>query len=72
MFTLIRSLRSLRLCWPEAASFIASLFIADRLFHFHSFTLECLAFSVTWFALGALLAWIDERALPIAPRPAVQ
>jgi hypothetical protein len=61
MYTLLRTARPLHLCLPEALSFAVSLLIAERLYHFHSFTLECLAFTATWFAFGSLLSLMSTK-----------
>ena len=51
--------RSLVLPWLtvsraiDAATLGASLFIADRLYVFHQFTLEAVAFLATWYVLRA-------------------
>jgi hypothetical protein len=39
----------------ELPSFVISLVIAELFYKFHSFSLECLAFSATWMAIGAML-----------------
>ncbi len=49
----------------EAPALGLSIVIAELLFKFHSFTLECFAFLATWFALGWLLSRV-ARALPNA------
>lgn len=41
----------------EAPYLFLSFIIAEWLYKFHSFTLECLAFLVTWFVLSAAGAW---------------
>jgi hypothetical protein len=61
MYTLLRTLKPLHLCLPEALSLAVSLLIAERLYHFHSFTLECLAFTATWFALGSVLSLMSTK-----------
>jgi len=43
----------------EAPAFGASLLIAESLYKFHSFTLECLAFLATWYALS----WVQSMLL---------
>jgi hypothetical protein len=39
----------------EGVTFLAALVVAEFLYKFHSFTLECLAFLVTWAALSGLV-----------------
>ena len=54
----------------ESVPFIASLVIAETFYKFHSFTLECVAFLATWYALSWLLARVaPERD---ATRPGEQ
>jgi hypothetical protein len=36
----------------EAVPFLVAFLIAEFLYKFHSFTLECLAFLATWFVLS--------------------
>ena len=43
----------------EAPAFLASFVIAEVFYKFHSFTLECAAFLVTWFALS----WVQSALL---------
>ena len=54
MYTLARHLTSREVIAREAATFMISLVVAEVFYKFHSFTLECLAFLVTWMALSAL------------------
>jgi uncharacterized membrane protein len=58
MYALVANLRA-RALVRELPAFGVSLLIADRLFHFHSFALECAAFLVVWGALG----WITNLVL---------
>lgn len=53
MHSLFRVLKKRELLMIEGPTLAASLLIAELAFKFHSFTLECLAFLVTWAALGA-------------------
>ena len=41
----------------EAPALLASFVIAEVFYKFHSFTLECAAFLVTWYALS----WLQSR-----------
>ena len=43
----------------EAPAFAASFVIAEVFYKFHSFTLECAAFLVTWF----VLSWVQSALL---------
>jgi hypothetical protein len=40
----------------EAPAFLASFVIAEVFYKFHSFTLECAAFLVTWYGLS----WVQS------------
>ncbi len=51
MFTLIRTLSTRDLLLQQAPAFAASFAIAEVLYKFHSFALECLAFLATWYVL---------------------
>jgi len=59
MFSLLASFAPRALAVRELPGFFAALFIAELFFKFHSFTLECVAFLSTWYALS----WIFNRAL---------
>jgi hypothetical protein len=52
MYTLLRNGQLRRHLLPEGGSLMASLFIAEVFYKFHSFTLECLGFLATWFAVS--------------------
>jgi hypothetical protein len=55
VYTLTRKTGLLHLLRDEAAPAASSLVIAELFYRFHSFTLECGAFLVTWYA--ASFAW---------------
>ncbi len=60
MYTLIR-LVSLRYLLLEQVPAIAiSILIAELFYKFHSFTLECIAFLVTWYVIDAGLRFIID------------
>ncbi len=61
MYTLIRSVRIPELLLQQAPPLGLSLVIAERFYKFHSFTLECLAFLGTWYALDAAVHLIWRR-----------
>jgi len=46
----------------EAPALVASFVIAEVFYKFHSFTLECAAFLVTWYGLS----WV--QSLIVGPR----
>lgn len=54
MYTLFRSLPLRRLIIEQGFAFGLAFLIAETFYKFHSFTLECLAFLVTWFVLDFL------------------
>jgi len=56
MYTLLRSVPISNLLALQAPALLASFIIAEMFFKFKSFTLECLAFLVTWFVIDALLS----------------
>lgn len=58
MKTLVQAITPWRLIMEEAPSFVPSLVIAEFLFKFHSFTLECLAFLFTWGVLSKAANWV--------------
>lgn len=63
MYTLIRQTEMRQRLLTEASSMTFAMVIAELFFKFHSFTLECLAFLATWYALS-WLATQTRRARP--------
>src|SRR5215211_7612650 len=61
MFTLFRSVPMRTLLATQAPALLLSFVIAELFYKFHSFTLECLAFLVTWFVISSLARWILTR-----------
>lgn len=61
MFTMIQRLGLRQSLSAEAPYLLLSFFIAEWLYKFHSFTLECLAFLATWFILSAIGTKIGEK-----------
>jgi hypothetical protein len=58
MLTLLRVLASTdkyHLTLIEVPTFIAAFVIAEVLYKFHSFALECAAFLITWYLLATIL-----------------
>ncbi len=55
MYTLIRSLPLNRLVSEQLPTFVVSFAIAETFYKFHSFTLECGAFLLTWFVFDGLI-----------------
>jgi hypothetical protein len=72
MYTLIRSIPLHQLLTAQAPALLVSFVIAEIFYKFHSFTLECLAFLVTWFAIDAVITivrnvWTERRHSLTAP-----
>jgi hypothetical protein len=61
MFSLIKSLGVQVALKQEAVPFIIAFLIAEFLYKFKSFTLECLAFLATWFVLSFVQSVIVQR-----------
>ena len=57
MIDLIRSLKEHSGYGQRLSSFIAAFAVAEFFYKFHSFTLECAAFLVTWLVFD----WISEK-----------
>jgi hypothetical protein len=64
MYTLIRSRHVRQLLMLETPSLIISMTIAERLYRFHHFLLESIAFLATWYVIGAMV-WTAERAFQL-------
>jgi len=63
MFRLLTSISAGELFKRQLPVFLVSFLIAELFYKFHSFTLECAAFLVTWFVLdGALQLLIGPRS----------
>jgi antibiotic biosynthesis monooxygenase (ABM) superfamily enzyme len=60
MYTLIRSVPLRNLLSTQAPALFLSFVIAELFFKFHSFTLECLAFLVTWFVIDVVISSIRD------------
>ena len=61
MYTLIRMLPVKRLLSEQMPALGLAWLIAEVFYKFKSFTLECLAFLVSWFVLDAVIQWIVRR-----------
>lgn len=70
MFTLLRLLPARRIFVEQLPAIVAAWVIAELFYQFHSFTLECAAFLVTWFAFDALIQ-LAKRLFGAGPEPAV-
>ena len=60
MFTLIKSISTHDLLLRVAPSLVASLVLAEAFFKFGSFSLECIAFLVTWGAIDATIDFVSR------------
>lgn len=60
MFSLIHG-RSFDVITREGITLFIALLIAEWFYKFHSFTLECAAFLVTWYVLGAVAGRLSGR-----------
>lgn len=60
MYTLIRTLPTRELFWEQFLAFAISLVIAEVFYKFHSFTLECLAFLLTWYIFDFLIGFVRK------------
>jgi len=59
MYHLMRQRKATEVLSQETPPLLVSLVVAEVLFKFHSFTLECLAFLATWYGLS--WAWARVR-----------
>lgn len=64
MYTFMRGLRNRRVALTEVPALVASVVIAEAFYKFHSFSLECLAFSATWFVLGGIASLAVSLLVP--------
>ena len=61
MFKLIHSLSMSELLRQQFPVFAISFLIAEFLYKFGSFALECVAFLVTWYVLDAMMQWLKPN-----------
>jgi hypothetical protein len=62
MYSLVKTLGLRAAFTREIIPFAASFLVAEVLYKFHSFTLECLAFLLTWAALSCAQDLLLGRA----------
>lgn len=60
MFTLLRSLSAKQIFAEQVPAMGAAWIVAELFYKFHSFTLECAAFLVTWFAFDAAISGVKR------------
>lgn len=56
MFTLFRLISMRQILLEQMPAIGISWLVAELFYKFHSFTLECAAFLLTWFAVDAVLS----------------
>ena len=66
MFQLIHSLTASELFKRQVPVFLVAFLVAEFFYKFHSFTLECLAFLVTWYVIDAVVQVMMPRKAPTA------
>jgi len=59
MYTLIRLISIRQLFIEQLPALGFSIFIAELFYKFHSFTLECLAFLATWYAIDVSISFVS-------------
>lgn len=71
MYSLTKVMSARQLLFEQLPVFALSLLIAELFYKFHSFTLECLAFLATWYAIDGSLRFFlpskkveDEKSQP--------
>lgn len=71
MYTLLRTLPLRRLLAEQFPALAIAWLLAELFYKFHSFSLECAAFLLTWFVLDALIQGLRRLfAPPQAPKAA--
>lgn len=60
MYTLIKSIPTRQLLMEQVPTFTVSFVIAEMFYKFHSFTLECMAFLLTWYVVDAIITTIKN------------
>ncbi len=56
MHTLIRSIPTKQFIVEQVPVILVSLLIAELFYKFHSFTLEAVAFLITWYVIDAIVS----------------
>ena len=68
MYTLTRLLPWRQLLLKQGPVFIIAFVLAEMFYKFHSYTLECIAFLVTWYVLDAVLSGVLSLIRPHVPQ----
>jgi hypothetical protein len=61
MYSYVKTVGVPRFLAREAPAFGVSFLIAELFYKFHSFTLECVAFLATWYALSWVQSLVTGR-----------
>lgn len=62
MHTLLRSVPLRHVLLQAAPSGAAALVVAEQLYHWHSFTLECAGFLATWYGIDLGVSGVRRLA----------
>lgn len=57
MYTFIKTIPARQLLLEQMPAFVISLVVAESFYKFHSFTLECIAFLMTWYVLDMAMGF---------------
>lgn len=67
MYSLIRQLSARRVLLEQAPALAVAMVVAEILYKFGSFTLECLAFLATWYVTDLVIhtvaRWVAARTV---------
>lgn len=63
MYTLIKTNGIQEALRKETVSMVFSMGVAELLFHFHSFTLECISFLATWYCVSYATDYLKSRVV---------
>lgn len=66
MYQLVRNLKFKQWMFVEMPALGMSVATAEIFYKFHSFSLECAAFLVTWFVFSAVFSAVAECFRPLA------
>jgi len=61
MYTLTRLISLRHLLLEQLPTLAVSLVIAETFYKFHSFTVECVAFLLTWYAVDGTFQFVRSR-----------
>lgn len=64
MFYLLHSVTASDVFKRQLPPLLLAFGIAELLYKFHSFTLECGAFLLTWYAIDAVARWAFPKRAP--------